>query len=125
MDIRRSTLLAALGQLITGPLAETSEYGYLQLSSSWRSTGLRQDDLRQALRHCVTAGYLELHGDEIEARYRITQAGRGAIGTSSWMPWVRWRDNRNLEQLQLRARLPASDAEPSRRDDDLNAALRH
>jgi len=125
MDIQHSTLLAALGQLITGPLADTSEYGYLLLSSSWRSTGLRQDDLRQVLRHCVTAGYLELHGDEIEARYRMTQAGRGAIGASGWTPWLRWRDNHDLEQLRLRARLPASEAAPLRRSDDPEAALRH
>lgn len=121
MDIRRSTLLAALGQLITGPLAETSEYGYLQLSSSWRSTGLRQDDLREVLRYCVIAGYLELHGDEIEARYRLTQAGRGAIGQSRWAPWIRWRDSRNLEQLRLRARLPPHEGEPLRRNDDPQA----
>ncbi|HSW11412.1 MAG TPA: hypothetical protein VLI06_01145 [Solimonas sp.] len=121
MDIRRSTLLAALASLTNGPLAYTSDYGYVLLSASWRSTGLRQEDLREVLRYCVSEGYLELHGDEIEARYRMTAAGGKAISDSSWFPWTRWRDRQILDGLHMRARIPPVDGEPVRRAADASA----
>jgi hypothetical protein len=124
MDIRRSTLLAALASLTTGPLAYTHNYSWTLLSASWRSTGLRQEDLRELLRYCVGEGYMELHGDEIEACYRITPEGNRAIADSRWFPWTRWRDNRTLSQLRMRARIPSKDGS-NRRDNDPMPAPAH
>ena len=117
MDIRRSTLLAALASLTTGPLAYTHNYSWTLLSATWRSTGLRQEDLRELLRYCVGEGYMELHGDEIEASYRMTPEGSKAVADSRWFPWTRWRDNRTLAQLRMRARIPSRDGS-NRRDTD-------
>ncbi|AXQ29477.1 hypothetical protein D0B54_12595 [Solimonas sp. K1W22B-7] len=117
MEIRRSTLLAALASLTTGQLAYAHDYSWTLLSASWRTTGLRQEDLRELLRYCVGEGYMELHGDEQEASYRVTAAGEQAIAESRWFPWTRWRDDRTLGQLRMRGRYPSKDGS-NRRDAD-------
>ena len=124
MEIRRSTLLAALASLTTGPLAYTHNYSWTLLSSCWRGTGLRQEDLRELMRYCVGEGYMELHGDEQEASYRMTPAGKAAIEESRWFPWTRWRDNRTLDKLRMRGRIPSKDG-TNRRDGEHMGALAH
>jgi hypothetical protein len=122
MDIRRSTLLAALASLTTGPLSYTRDYPYTLMATAWRSTGLRTGDLQEVLRYCVGNGFMELHGDEIEARYRLTDTGSRAIADSRWFPWTRWRDSRVLERLRLRARAPSADGTHTRRGNDFDPA---
>lgn len=122
MNIHRSTLLAALASLTTGPLSHTRDYAWSLLAASWRATGLRQDDLKEILRYCVAEGLLQLHGDENEALYRLTDAGERALDDSRWFPWTRWRDQRTLEELRVRAYRPAT-SEPVRRSSDPEAGL--
>lgn len=123
MNIRRSTLLAALASLTTGPLSYTRDYAWSLLSASWRSTGLRQDDLKEALRYCVAEGFLQLHGDEDEALYRLTDDGELALDQSRWFPWTRWREQHTLEELRQRSPDP-SRGEPRRRASDPSSGFR-
>jgi hypothetical protein len=123
MNIRRSTLLAALASLTSGPLSYTQDYSWTLLSSAWRGTGLRQDDLKEALRYCLAESYMELHGDEVEACYRLTLAGARGLDESRWFPWRRWRDQQVLQRMRLRARIPSIDGEHLRRSEDDGGSL--
>lgn len=122
MDIRHSTRLAALLIVTSGPLAHTQHYSWNLLSAAWRSTGLRQTDLREVLSFCVAEGLLELHGDEHEASYRMSPGGRAAIAELRGFPWTRWRDSRTLAQLRMRARIPSKDGINRRDSDPMPAA---
>lgn len=116
MNIRRSTLLAALASLTTGPLSYTRDYAWSLLSASWRSTGLRQDDLKEALRYCVAEGFLQLHGDEDEALYRLTDDGELALDQSRWFPWTpgasstRWKSCASAARIRPAASRGAAPA---------------
>lgn len=119
MEIRRSSLLAALARLATGPLAYTRDYSWSLLVASWRASGLRQDELKEVLRHCVSEGYLELHGDENEAQYRLTGAGELALDEWRWEPWRRWRGERTLDERRDGLSEPWPAGEPRRPCGDL------
>jgi hypothetical protein len=121
MLITATTLELALRRLLAGPLRYTRDYPLPVLRVAWRSTGLRQEDLYQALTRLEALGQLAFMLGDAGERFRLTHAGAIDLQLHRGPAWQRWHDRWTLRRLQRRHLRPPSLSEIIRRHSDLLA----